>query len=80
VSRDALLYVADIVAAGDAILRHIGGQTFERFAANDENARPWSVRYLSSARRRRVYPVRQRLAAVITGRWSRVSRKSLMRE
>ena len=35
-SRDALLYVADIVAAGDAILRYIDGVTFEAFAANDE--------------------------------------------
>lgn len=35
-SRDALLYVADIVAAGEAILRYIDGVTFEDFAANDE--------------------------------------------
>jgi uncharacterized protein with HEPN domain len=36
VSRDALLYVADIVAAGEAILRFTDGVTFEAFAANDE--------------------------------------------
>jgi uncharacterized protein with HEPN domain len=36
VSRDALLYVADIVAAGDAILRYIEGVSFAAFAANDE--------------------------------------------
>ena len=35
-SRDALLYVVDIVAAGKAILRYIDGVTFEAFAANDE--------------------------------------------
>ena len=35
-SRDALLYVADVVAAGEAILRYIDGVTFEDFAANDE--------------------------------------------
>ena len=35
-SRDALLYVADVVAAGDAILRYIDGVSFEAFAANDE--------------------------------------------
>ncbi len=35
-SRDALLYVADVVAAGEAILRYIDGVTFEAFAANDE--------------------------------------------
>ncbi len=35
-SRDPLLYVADIVAAGDAILRYIEGVTFDQFAANDE--------------------------------------------
>lgn len=35
-SRDALLYVADIVAAGAAILRYTDGVTFEAFAANDE--------------------------------------------
>jgi len=36
VSRDALLYVADIVAAGDAIRRFTDGVTFEAFAANEE--------------------------------------------
>jgi uncharacterized protein with HEPN domain len=36
VSRDALLYVADVVAAGEAILRYTDGVTFEAFAANDE--------------------------------------------
>ena len=35
-SRDALLYVADIVAAGGAILRYTDGVSFEAFAANDE--------------------------------------------
>ncbi|MSO45220.1 MAG: DUF86 domain-containing protein [Acidobacteria bacterium] len=35
-SRDPLLYVADVVAAGEAILRYIDGVTFEAFAANDE--------------------------------------------
>ena len=35
-SRDARLYVADVVAAGDSILRYIDGVTFEAFAANDE--------------------------------------------
>ena len=35
-SRDALLYVADVVAAGEAILRYTDGVTFEAFAANDE--------------------------------------------
>ena len=35
-SRDARLYVADIVAAGEAILRYTGGVTFEAFADNDE--------------------------------------------
>ena len=35
-SRDALLYVADVVAAGEAILRYIDGVTFEAFATNDE--------------------------------------------
>ncbi|MEP7306335.1 MAG: DUF86 domain-containing protein [Acidobacteriota bacterium] len=35
-SRDARLYVADIVFAGEAILRYIEGVTFEQFAANDE--------------------------------------------
>jgi uncharacterized protein with HEPN domain len=36
VSRDALLYVADVVAAGEAILRYTDGVTFEAFTANDE--------------------------------------------
>jgi len=36
VSRDALLSVADIVAAGDAIRRFTDGVTFEAFAANEE--------------------------------------------
>lgn len=35
-SRDALLYVADVVAAGEAILRYTDGVTFGAFAANDE--------------------------------------------
>lgn len=35
-SRDTLLYVADIVAAGEAILRYTDGVTLEAFAANDE--------------------------------------------
>ena len=35
-SRDALIYIADVFAAGDAILRYIDGVTFEAFAANDE--------------------------------------------
>ena len=35
-SRDALLYVADIVSAGEAILRYTDGVTFEAFEANDE--------------------------------------------
>ena len=35
-SRDALLYVADIVAAGEAILRYTDGVSFEALAANDE--------------------------------------------
>ena len=35
-SRDAQLYVADVVAAGEAILRYIEGVTFEAFSANDE--------------------------------------------
>lgn len=35
-SRDALLYVADVVDAGEAILRYTDGVTFEAFAANDE--------------------------------------------
>jgi len=36
VSRDLLLYVADIVAAGEAVLRYTEGVTFEGFVANDE--------------------------------------------
>jgi len=36
VSRDPLLYVADIVAAGEAILRYTDGVTFTVFASNDE--------------------------------------------
>jgi uncharacterized protein with HEPN domain len=36
VSRDPRLYVADIVAAGDAVLRYISGVSFDAFAANDE--------------------------------------------
>lgn len=35
-SRDALLYVADVVAADEAILRYVDGVSFEAFAANDE--------------------------------------------
>ena len=35
-SRNALLYIADIVAAGDAITRYVHGVSFEAFAANDE--------------------------------------------
>ena len=35
-SRNALLYVADVVAAGEAILRYMEGVTYEAFAANDE--------------------------------------------
>ena len=35
-SRDSLLDVADIVAAGDAVLRFTLGVTCEAFAANDE--------------------------------------------
>ena len=35
-SRDAQLYVADVVAAGEAILRYIEGVSFEAFSANDE--------------------------------------------
>ena len=35
-SRDPLLYVADIVAAGEAILRYTDGVTFDAFASNDE--------------------------------------------
>jgi len=36
VSRDPLLYVADIVAAGEAILRYTDGVAFDAFAFNDE--------------------------------------------
>lgn len=35
-SRDQLLYVADMVSAGEAVLRYIDGVTFEAFAGNDE--------------------------------------------
>lgn len=35
-SRDPLLYVADIVAAGEAILRYTDGVAFDDFASNDE--------------------------------------------
>ena len=35
-SRDPLLYVADIVAAGEAILRYTEGVAFDAFASNDE--------------------------------------------
>lgn len=35
-SRDGLLYVADMVAAGDAVLRYTDGVSFDAFAANDE--------------------------------------------
>ena len=34
--RDHLLYVADMVSAGEAVLRYIDGVTFEAFADNDE--------------------------------------------
>ena len=37
-SRDALLYVADMVDAGDADARYVEGVTFEAFAKNDEKA------------------------------------------
>jgi uncharacterized protein with HEPN domain len=36
VSRDALLHVADVVSADEAIVRYTDGVTFEAFAANDE--------------------------------------------
>jgi uncharacterized protein with HEPN domain len=36
VSRDPRLYVADIVAAGDAVLRYIADVSFDAFAADDE--------------------------------------------
>ena len=35
-SRDPLLYVADIVAADEAILRYTDGVTFDALAPNDE--------------------------------------------
>lgn len=35
-SRDQLLYVADMVAASEAVLRYIEGVTFDAFAGNDE--------------------------------------------
>ncbi len=35
-SRDALLYVADMVAAGDAVSRYADGVTFGAFEVNDE--------------------------------------------
>lgn len=35
-SRDVLLYVIDIVAAGEAVLRYTEGVTFTEFEANDE--------------------------------------------
>ena len=35
-SRDAQLYIADVVAAGEAILRYTDDVTFQVFAANDE--------------------------------------------
>ena len=35
-SRDALLYIEDMVAAGEAILRYTNDVTFEAFATNDE--------------------------------------------
>ena len=35
-SREPLLYVADIVGAGEAILRYTDGVTFDAFASNDE--------------------------------------------
>lgn len=35
-SRDPLLYVADIVAAGEAILRYTDGVSFDTFTSNDE--------------------------------------------
>lgn len=35
-SRDPLLYVDDIVTAGEAVLRYTEGVTAEAFAANDE--------------------------------------------
>lgn len=35
-SRDPLLYVADIVAAGEAILEYLAGVSFDRFAVSGE--------------------------------------------
>lgn len=35
-SRDARLYIADVVAAGEAILRYTDDVMFQAFAANDE--------------------------------------------
>lgn len=35
-SRNARLYISDIVAAGDAITRYVSGVSFDAFAANDE--------------------------------------------
>ena len=35
-SRDQLLYVADMISAGEAVLRYIDRVTFEAFAGNDE--------------------------------------------
>lgn len=35
-SRDALLYIADIVAAGESVLRYTDAVTFETFAGNHE--------------------------------------------
>lgn len=35
-SRDALLYIADMVAAGDAVSRYVDGVSFGAFEANDE--------------------------------------------
>jgi uncharacterized protein with HEPN domain len=36
VSRDALLYVADVVAAGEMISRYTDGMTLEAFIADDD--------------------------------------------
>jgi hypothetical protein len=36
VSRDQLLYVADMVSAGEAVLRYTDGVPFEVFVASDE--------------------------------------------
>lgn len=35
-SRDARLYIADMVAAGDAVSRYVDGVSFGGFEANDE--------------------------------------------